>query len=150
VKGDKVPDTDTIARYCPFGRLSESGRPTKAAFALTDSDRADDNPHLSVNWFEYFRNKSREEQVNEVRAILAKKLSRVGGQAKLALTKVSEIRSKVREADIDVRILHWPDKQPNFYNDVSHAGIFDVEAEEDVIALKLSQIKFEMVAAKAS
>lgn len=114
--------------------LTEDGKPKSVAFRLTETDRADDDPHLSVNWLEYFQGKSRDEQATEIRTILAQKLNRVGGMAKLALAKVSEIHEKVRELELEARVLHWPDTTPD-YSDGSHAGIFDVEADEDIIAL---------------
>jgi hypothetical protein len=146
MKGDPIPETDTVSRYCPFGRLSEAGRPTIAAFQMRDSDLVGTNPHLSVNWLEYFRDKSRDEQIAEIREVFVRKMQRVGGQAKFALAKVSEIHEKVKEVGREVRILHWPVVEDN---DDSHAGIFDIDNDFDVIAQALSRMNFEMVAAKA-
>lgn len=145
MKGNVIPDSDIVSRYCSFGKLSETDRPTKAAFELSDSDREDDNPHLSVNWLDYFKGKSREEQISEVRSAFVDKGYKLGGNAKFALVKVSEIHEKTREAGVNVRVLHWPDG-----TDKSHSGIFDVENDPDVIALKLSQMNCEMVPAKAA
>lgn len=114
------------------------------AFELSGGDLKEDHPHLSVNWLDFFRDQSRDEQVQKIREILASKM-KVRGKARLALIRVSEIHNKVREIERSVRVLHWPDVAAN---DESHAGIFDVEQDPDVIAQALSRAACEMVSAK--
>ncbi len=145
MKGDGIPESDTVSRYCRATTLSESGRPTTAAFQLRDHELADDNPHISVNWLDYFRGESKDEQIGKIRTIFARKMRSVGAQAKFALAKVSEIHEKAREIGLEVRVLHWPDTE---FNDESHAGIFDVDVDPDVIAQALSRMNYEMVSAR--
>ena len=144
MKGDQIPKTDTVSRYCSASRISESGRPLMTAFQLSNSDLARNNPHLSVNWLEYFSNRSKEVQIDEIKRIFARKMN-VRATAKFALINVSKIHENVAEVRQAVRVLHWPDIENK---DDSHAGIFDVEADPDVIAQALSRINCEMVAAK--
>lgn len=114
------------------------------AFQMRPRDLQGEYPHLSVNWLEYFGEQSRNEQLHTLREILASKMQ-IRTKARLALMRVSEIHNKVQEIERSVRVLHWPDVAAN---DESHAGIFDVEADPDVIAQALSRVACEMVPAK--
>jgi hypothetical protein len=144
MRGDIIPDIHTVSRYCPYSKLSEAGRPTPPAFELRESDLREGHPHLSVNWLEYFGAQPRNEQLRIIRSILAGKM-KVGSKARLALMQISKIHEKVQEIERSVRVLHWPDVAAH---DESHAGIFDVETDPDVIAQALSRVVCEMVSAK--
>ncbi len=142
--GDTIPDTHTVSRYCPYSKLSETLRPTPAAFEMRPRDLEAEHPHLSVNWLEYWGTLSRDAQLHTLRGILAEKM-KIGSKAYLALMSVAAIHDTVQEIERPVRVLHWPDVNNN---DESHAGIFDVEADLDVIAQALSRVACETVPAK--
>jgi|GEM_PF-797505 len=148
MKGDDIPKTDSISRYCPYSRLSEiTGKPTGAAFQLKTKDiQSEIQPHISVNWLEYFDGKERANQIEEIRIILSKKM-KIGTQAKLALLNVGAIYRKFESSEYSPRVLHWPD-HTDYYDDPSHAGIFDVESDPDVIADMIAQIDSELIPAK--
>lgn len=142
-KGDHIKNGDTIARYVPGGRI-DKGRPMAKAYELSDTDKKAESPHLSVNWLEFFADKNTQGQVDEVRAILDKKL-KIKKSACLALLNIENIHLKLAQNGLTVSILHWPDVT-ECYNDQSHSGIFfDVERDADVIALALSQINCNVV-----
>ncbi len=82
MKGDLIPESDTICRYCRRGTLSDiTGKPTGASFQLRERDLQSENPHISVNWLDFFNDKDKEGQIEEIRTILSQKM-RIGGQAK--------------------------------------------------------------------
>lgn len=148
MKGDLIPESDTIARYCPVSKLSEeTGKPTGTAFKPSERDLQSVNPHISVNWLEYFKDKKKEEQIVEIRTILSKKMNKIGNNAKLSLVKVKAIYEQFDNTEFKIRILHWPDTTDK-YDDQSHAGIFDIESNPEVIADMLALVESEMVSAK--
>lgn len=149
MRGDNIPERDTISRYCPFTKISEiTGKPSGDAFKLKSGDFKSENPHVSVNWLEYFAGKEKEIQINEVRNVLSIKMKGgIGGRSKLALLKVAAIHKCFENSGCNLRILHWPDITDD-YDDQSHAGIFDVESDPDVIADMIAQVECELVTAR--
>lgn len=147
MQGEAIPREDSVARLCGETKLSEDKKRTLAgAWKLSSSDRKSPEPHLSVNWLEFFANACREEQLENIRHILAKKMSRVPRNGRLAVLTVEEIHRAVSEVGQSVRVLHQPSDQLEV-EDLSHSGIFDVEQDEDVIAQALSRADCELVAA---
>lgn len=145
MKGDLIPHSDTISRYCAPMTLSEkTGKPTGQSF-IRKSDLRFANPHISVNWLEYFSDKEKSEQIEAVRAILSKKM-KLAKNAKLTLMKVGSIHEQFAlDPDLAVRVLHWPDDQND---DPSHAGIFDIESDPDVIGDMLAIVEAELLPAR--
>lgn len=128
MKGDPVPDQHHISRYCPRTRLSENGDVTAACFQLRPQDA-----YLSVNWLEFLHLPSRNREISEIRRVLASKLS-VAASALIAVLKVEEVRAHVRQEspdNRDLRVLHEPDEE---HDDPSHAGIFNLRPEDDLVA----------------
>jgi hypothetical protein len=60
---------------------------------------------------------------------------------------VNDIYKQFKNSNYKPKILHWPD-QTEDYSDPSHAGIFDIETDPDVIADMIAQIDCDMVPAK--
>ena len=55
VDGDELPDGDTVSRYCkPSTYDLKLGEPKVGAFQLSENERQDDCPALSVNRLQYF------------------------------------------------------------------------------------------------
>ena len=149
MQGDGINYKHTVTRLCGRTKVSADGsRTLTAAWQLRSSDRASPTPHLSVNWLEFFSGRERSAQIEAIRSVLAGKLN-VKAQACLALVPVGEIHRVVNEAGKGVRVLHWPDVHFE-YADMSHAGIFDVEQDEDVIAQALSRVECELVPARST
>jgi hypothetical protein len=146
MKGDRIPETDTISRYCPYTKISETGKPLGSAFMPRARDLESENPHISVNWLEYFKQATKQGQIQEIRNILSIKM-KVSNSAKLAILKVNDIYKQFKNSNYKPKILHWPD-QTEAYSDPSHAGIFDIENDPDVIADMIAQIDCDMVPAK--
>jgi len=117
-----------VARYCGGSRITEDGRVSGTAF-LPRSDET----YLSVKWLEYFTTPNRQEQIDEVRKTLSKKLQ-LGLTAKIAVLNVGETKSAVMaatEGQIRIFIEHKPE-----LDDPSHAGICGLPLE-DRLQLKL-------------
>lgn len=125
MKGDKIPDHDHVARYCKPTQIS-SGQIEATAFMLRRDEES-----LSVNWLEFLRLSSRDEEITSLRRIYSAKLS-VGACAKIAVLNVGEVRNKVLTESPDKRnleILHDP-----LGNDPSHSGIYNFRNDDELIA----------------
>lgn len=137
MRGNRLPQTDTIARHCSPRKLSEDGqRPLIAAFLLNEHD------HLSVNWVEFFGGCDREEQLSALRDALGKHRT-VKESHKLALLRVSSIITLNYDHQWDLSVLHWP-----IENDPSHSGIFGFGDDPMIVSEALSNLQCELVRAK--
>jgi hypothetical protein len=146
MQGDRIRDRDHISRYCPFTKISETTRkPSGAAFQLRPNET-----YISVNWLEHFSSLSRDEQIEEIRKVLALKMKGIGATAKLAIYNAGEIVQKFSSPADSVRVLHEPLLNP--VADPSHAGIFDFDSsrDEQLLTLLLSQIDCDMADARSS
>jgi len=125
VKGDQIPDSDHIGRFCGPGQVAD-GQIQAGAFMLRSDEK-----YLSVNWLEYLNCSNRENEIVEIRNIYSAKL-KVGARAKIAVLNVGEVREKVLTESPDRRnidILHDPeDKDP------SHSGIYNLKQDDELIA----------------
>jgi len=143
MKGDLVPDKDHISRYCGGTQLKPNGSPSGAAFRLRNNQET----YLSVNWLEYLNKKNRDEEIDEIRKIISKKLN-VGTKAKISVLNVGEVRNHVSMSSDDQRklqILHEPEN-----GDPSHSGIHNLRPEDDLIADLIAQVIQEAHSAKIS
>lgn len=133
MKGDRVPDQDHVARYCPPSRFTEDGRITGAAFQLRPGEK-----ELSVNWLEFLSPAGRDVQIREIRKVLALKMSRVSTAAKIALLNVGQMCDHVCANSSDGRsleVLHIPEQ-----DDPSHSGIFNYREDDILIADLIAEI----------
>lgn len=129
MKGDKVPNSNHIARYCKPTQAPD-GQIQATAFMLRSGEES-----LSVNWLECLNCPNRENEIIEIRNIYATKFRRVGANAKIAVLNVGEVREKVLTESEDRRnleVLHDPkeDEPP----DPSHSGIYNLKPDDELIA----------------
>lgn len=125
MRGDKIPDTDHIVRFCKPMQAPE-GQIQATAFMLRPVDK-----YLSVNWLEYLNCSNRDHEINEIRNVYSEKLN-VGARAKIAVLNVGEIRKKVLTESPDGRnleVLYDP-----LINDLSHSGIYNLKQDDELIA----------------
>ena len=135
LKDDPIPRDHHVSRYCGGVSLLNGGV-TGASFLLKD-----DEEYLSVNWLDFLGLDNRDGEIEEVRRVLATKLT-LGSTAILAVLNVGDTQDHVRQNsqdDRDLRVLHRPDEPPD-KPDPSHSGIFDTNEDEQLIA--------ELIAAK--
>jgi hypothetical protein len=129
MKGDPLPPSDHIARYCKPTQ-APNGQIQATAFMLRLGEKS-----LSVNWLEYLKCSSREHEITEIRNIYASKFNRVSASAKIAVFNIGEVREKVLTESEDRRnleVLHDPieDKPP----DPSHSGVYNLRSDDELIA----------------
>ena len=145
MKGDRVPNTAHITRYCSGGRVKRDGSISGEAFRLRQKAGYTEE-YLSVNWLEHLGKHSREEEIAEIQAVLAAKLT--GGirpSARIALLNVGETLDRVRDNSEDSRnlqVLHEPESGPP--PDPSHSGIHGLRLEDaligDLIAMTVKEV----------
>ncbi len=143
MKDEPVPPDHHVSRYCRGGSLL-NGEVTGASFFLKD-----DEEYLSVNWLEFLGLDNRDGEIEEVRRVLATKLT-LGSTAILAVLNVGDTQDHVRQNsqdDRDLRVLHRPDEPPD-KPDPSHSGIFDTKRDEQLIAELIAEIVIDTYAAR--
>jgi len=126
MKGDKIPDSDNIARFCRPMQVIE-GEIQATAFML----RADEES-LSVNWLEFLKCSDRKNEIKEIQRIYSETLS-VSINARIAILNVGEMRNIVRTESTDnrnIEVLHDP--IPG--GDQSHSGIYNLRPDNEFIA----------------
>lgn len=129
MKGDQVPKSNHVSRYCG-GSHVQNGQVDGSAFMLRETD-----DYLSVNWLEHLAKGDRGRQIRNLRHTLEAKGLRLGKSALLAVLKVGEAIDHVQEAvERILDVLHEPES-----DDHSHSGIFGYNAEDDIIADLLAE-----------
>jgi hypothetical protein len=136
VQGDRIPDSDNIARLC-MPKTAEDGIIQASAFILRE-----DEPGLSVNWLEFLECPDRATEIVEMQRVYARKLT-VGRSARIAILNVGEICELVYRETEDNRIievLHTPDE---LHNDPSHSEIMNLRPDNEFIAELIHEIILE-------
>ena len=126
MKGDKIPDSDNIARFCRPWQAPE-GEIQATAFMLRTGEES-----LSVNWLEFLKCSNRKNEIREIQRIYSETLS-VSVNARIAILNVGEIRNIVRTESPDnrnIEVLHDP--IPG--GDQSHSGVYNLEQDNEFIA----------------
>lgn len=140
MKGDKIPETDHIARFCRPSHVNE-GKIQATAFWLRDEEES-----LSVNWLEFLNCSSRNSEIDELRKNYSKTLT-VGASAMIAVLNVGEIRLIVREESQDNRnleVLHDPIKN----GDQSHSEVCNLKPDDQLIAELILEVIQETYTAR--
>lgn len=127
MRGDPLPDTDHVARYCKPTTIV-GGQPTGAAFMLRPIDS-----FLSVNWLEHFGDIGQDGQISEIREHISLGLAPSG---LFAVLDVGETIAYVytNSVNITLSILHEPEQ-----DDLSHSGIHGYGYEDDMVADLISE-----------
>ena len=117
MKGELLPDNDNVVRYVKPS-LIDDGKVDGNAF-----HRRGDEEALSINWLDYFRNLSKEQQLCEVRRLFRLQVRPNGRFAEL---NVSQTRRHVGNEIQDLRFFEDPleaDSVNGHKADYSHALI---------------------------
>ena len=141
MKGQAIPDSDHVGRYCG-ARTVENGEISAAAFMLREGEE-----YLSVNWLEELKGPSRASQIRDLQELYTKKL-KVGATARIAILNVGTLRTKVERESPDsrlLRVLHEPEEP----DDPSHAGIYEIRHDDEVVAELIAQVVLENHPARA-
>lgn len=111
-----LPDADHVVRYARFIDLLDDGTLNCSAFQLRKAESG-----LSVNWLECFGDKTKSQQLDEVRRLIRLTMKRSG---RLAELNVGQTRKKVDRLLDELRFIHMPlDADENFEADPSHSEI---------------------------
>lgn len=127
MKGDKIPDSDNIARFCRSMQVIE-GEIQATAFML----RQGVDEYLSVNWLEFLQCSDRESEIREIQKIYSETFS-VSQSARIAILNVGEMSNIVRTESPDNRnidVLH----EPILGGDQSHSGVYNLKQDNEFIA----------------
>jgi hypothetical protein len=141
MKGQAIPDSDHVGRYCKASTV-ENGEISAAAFMMRETEE-----YLSVNWLEVLKSPSRASQIRDLQELYTKKL-KVGATARIAILNVGTLRSKVERESPDsrlLRVLHEPEEP----DDPSHAGIYEIPHDDEIIAELIAQVVLEKYPARA-
>ena len=141
MKGQAIPDSDHVGRYCKASTV-ENGEISATAFMMRETEE-----YLSVNWLEELKRPSRASQIRDLQEVYNKKL-KVGARARIAILNVGTLRSKVQRESPDsrlLRVLHEPDEP----DDPSHAGIYEILHDDEMIAELIAQVVLENHPARA-
>jgi hypothetical protein len=143
MRGDKLQDSNHIARYCKPTQAPD-GQIQATAFMLRSGEES-----LSVNWLEFLNCSSREHEITAIRNIYASTFNKVGAKAKIAVLNVGEVREKVLTESEDRRnleVLHDPkEDEPS---DPSHSGIYNLKPEDELIAELILETVLECYSAR--
>jgi hypothetical protein len=134
MKGQAIPDSDHVARYCKASTI-EDGEVLPTAFMMREADE-----YLSVNWLENLGRSDRASQMRDLQELYARKL-RVRANARIAILNVGTVRSKVERDSQDrrvLRVLHDPEP-----DDPSHSGIYDIPYDDEIVAELIAQVVLE-------
>lgn len=140
MKGDQLPESNHITRFCKGTQVNEDGTVSPAAFELRPNEE-----YLSINWLENLKLSDRSSEINELRSVLQKKLT-FGKNAKLTVLNVGEVFKNVFQKSGDrrkLRFLHEPEP-----DDPSHSGIYDTKVDEILISQLIVECIIETYSAK--
>ena len=133
MKGDPLPHTDEVSRYCRPSSV-HNGQPVASAFELRPGDE-----HLSVNWLQFFESigaTGRQQQVHQVREAFRAKGYQLRPNGRFAVMPVGQAARTVASAlDKAIAFMHWPED-----GDDSHAGIFGYGPDDLAVALELKNL----------
>ena len=141
MKGQAIPDSDHVGRYCKASTV-ENGEISATAFMMRETEE-----YLSVNWLEELKRPSRASQIRDLQEVYNKKL-KVGVTARIAILNVGTLRSKVQRESPDsrlLRVLHEPEEP----DDPSHAGIYEIPHDDEIISEVIAQVVLENHPARA-
>jgi hypothetical protein len=134
MEGDRIPDSDRIARYCKASTIDD-GQIQASAFQPKLNGDA-----LSANWLEFLACASYSSEINELRKLYAGKFT-VGRRSRIAILNVGAVRGKVSlesEDHRDLGVLHWPESYRNKggedVTDESHSVVLGFRHDDMLIA----------------
>lgn len=139
-----LPDADHVVRYARFIDILDDGTLNCSAFQLRKTESG-----LSVNWLECFDDKTKPQQLDEVRRLTRLTMKRSGGLAEL---NVGITRRNVDRLLDELRFIHMPlNADEKFEADPSHSEIVGLppkdSPEADMIGDLIANCVIEVHAA---
>jgi hypothetical protein len=136
MKGDIIPDAHHVSRLCGGSHIREDGTISATAFKPRSGET-----YISVNWLEFLSLPDRGAELAELRRVLSTK-RKIGGTAKFATLNAGEIAAAVREQTrnrIAISVRHEPEADPGRPQDPSHAGIYGVPEDDNIVVELIAQ-----------
>jgi hypothetical protein len=128
-----IPDNHHFARYAGGSRLIDGETVDGSAFRVRPDLDADG---LSGNWPEYFKEKSLEEALVEIRNAYNAKGRAIGARSKFAILSVGGTKDSVWEKEKRrIDFVHTPDCPL----DLSHASVTGYNPGDEIIADIIAQ-----------
>lgn len=145
---DPIPDSNHISRLIGGSKIDDFGNISPEAFMLRKEKSTETyEEYLSVNWLEYYNQKSRELDINEIRNALLAKGMNLPSKGKLGVLNAGELIQHVSnetEGNKLLSVLHKPDQL-----DPSHSGIFGLNPDDSITPALIAQKVFETYPAKS-
>lgn len=124
MKGDALPNTDHVSRYCKPSAIQD-GRVMPNAFLFRNGE-----DHLSVNWLEYLMAPDLDSAVDMVRKTFRQKGFEIKYRGLFVVLNVGDVKNAIHSViEKAPRVEHLP-----LDNDASHAGISGYSAAELIAA----------------
>jgi hypothetical protein len=147
MKGDEIPSSHHIARYCKPTDISPITQELMAtAFYL----RENIDEYLSTNWLEFFERSSTSDAIDDIRNIFIRKMRSIPAKAQFAVLNIEKMCTYVKTKYPDhrvLRVVHEPD-ETNGVLDESHCGIYDMKDDYRSIAELILQTIDELYPAR--
>lgn len=139
MRGDIIPDSDHVSRYCKPRSLAQStGHPTGVSFMLRNGES-----YASVNWLEDLALSSRIEEIEEIKKAFANKSFTVAATGLFAVLSVGKTRNEVLKGSTGNRRLQFIHEPETESDDPSHSGIHGYSHEDNAIALLIADTVIE-------
>ena len=118
-----LPDSDHVVRYAGFTDILDDGTLNCSAFQLRKGETG-----LSVYWLEYFEDRTKSQQLEEIRPLIRLKRGRKGGLAEL---NVGETREHISNRLDELRFINVPLLADEKYEaDPSHSEIMGLPPKD--------------------
>jgi len=135
--GGPLPDSDHIARYCRPGCVNQYDNvPLACAFQIRKGEA-----FLSVNWLEHFDASSEAGAIDEIRAVLRRKL-RLRMRGRIAVVNVRDARDATER---EFQVTHQPTDNDRLHAGISGYGTEDEWAESFLAGLAAARIAYPAV-----
>lgn len=129
MRGDSIPETDNVSRYCKPS-VVDNGLPLVGAFVPRPSER-----HVSVNWLEHLDSSDLAAALDKVRTRFQIRNYRLRPNGRFVVLNVGRSRTSVSEIQCQIQFIHLP-----LEDDDSHAGIVGIGEDDLAIATEIARL----------
>lgn len=129
VRGQAIPDTDHVSRYCKPS-VVENGLPLVGAFVPRPTEE-----FVSVNWLEYLDSENLAFALEKVRARFQSRGYDLRLNGRFVVLGVGRSRVSASEIQRQIHFEHLP-----LQDDDSHSGIFGIDEDDLAIAAEIVRL----------
>ena len=140
MNGGDLSDSDHVVRYARFTDILDDGTLNCSAFQLRTMESG-----LSVNWLEYFGDRTKSQQLDEIRPLIRLTMKKSG---RLAELNVGVTKEYVGHRFDELRFIHTPlDADENYEADPSHSEIIGLPPKDSPEAELIGDLIAECIIA---